>query len=309
MNKTDTMFVAGGSGLVGSSIVRLLKNRSYSKILSPTHDELDLTETKNVDKWFCVNRPEYVFIASAKVGGINANNLYPADFIYSNLQIQNNIISSSHKYSVKKLLFIGSSCIYPKFASQPISEDSLLCGPLEPTNEPYAIAKIAGIVMCKSYYRQYMCNFISCMPCNLYGINDHYDLNNSHVLPTLIRRFHEAKKNCDNSVTIWGTGNPLREFLFVDDLAEACIMLMINHNNPIDIINIGSGVEISIKELALLIARIVGYSGKILFDRKMPDGTPRKIIDSTKINTMGWQPKIQLSDGIKIAYNDYLSKL
>lgn len=291
--------------MVGSAIYRKLQKEGYNNIITRSSTELDLRIQKDVEEFFEQEKPEYVFLAAAKVGGIVANNTYRADFLYENLQIQNNIIHSSYLNDVKKLMFLGSSCIYPKLASQPLKEDYLLTGPLEPTNEPYAIAKIAGIKMCDAYRSQYGCNYISVMPTNLYGYNDNYHPQNSHVLPALIRRFHEAKTNNLPDVTIWGTGMPKREFLFADDLAEACYYLMQNYNEE-GLVNIGTGEDISIKDLALLIKDIIGYEGGIKFDTSKPDGTPRKLMDVSKLHSKGWHHKIALRDGIKLAYEDFL---
>jgi GDP-L-fucose synthase len=306
MEKNSKIFVAGHRGLVGSAIVRNLENKGYSNIIQRNHSELDLTDQNNVYQFFDKIRPEYVILAAAKVGGINANNTMPAEFIYQNLMIQNNVIQSSHIFKVKKLLFLGSTCIYPKMAPQPIKEDSLLAGPLEITNEAYAIAKIAGLEMCKFYKRQYGDNFISCMPTNLYGPNDNYDLNSSHVLPALIRKFHEAKECNADYVEIWGSGKPLREFLYVDDMADACVYLM-EHYNEEQHINIGTGEEISIAELASIIKGIVRYKGELKFNPSMPDGTPRKLTDVTKLHNLGWKHKINLQSGIELAY-DWFTK-
>lgn len=305
MLKNSKIYIAGHKGLVGSALVRQLKSQGFTNIIGREHCELDLTNQLDVEVFFQDELPDYVFLAAAKVGGIHANSTYPAEFIFSNLQIEMNIINASYKYGVKKLLFLGSSCIYPKHAPQPMPEDCLLSSKLEPTNEPYAVAKIAGIIMCQSYNKQYKTNFISVMPTNLYGVNDNYHPLNSHVLPALIRRFHEAKENKVPKVTIWGTGNPTREFLYSDDLADACIFLMGNHNGN-DIVNIGSGKEVTIRELALTVKEVVGYQGEIDFDASKPDGTPRKLLDCSKIHSMGWQHKIELKEGIQMAYQDFL---
>ena len=305
MEKNSKIYIAGHRGMVGSAIYRKLQKEGYNNIITRSSTELDLRIQKDVEEFFEREKPEYVFLAAAKVGGIVANNTYRADFLYENLQIQNNIIHSSYLNDVKKLMFLGSSCIYPKLASQPLTEDYLLTGPLEPTNEPYAIAKIAGIKMCDAYRSQYGCNYISVMPTNLYGYNDNYHPQNSHVLPALIRRFHEAKTNNMPDVTIWGTGTPKREFLFADDLAEACYYLMQNYNEE-GLVNIGTGEDISIKDLALLIKDIIGYEGAIKFDTSKPDGTPRKLMDVSKLHSKGWHHKIELRDGIKLAYEDFL---
>jgi len=307
VKKEAKIFVAGHRGMVGSAIHRRLIEVGYTNILTRTSNELDLRDQAAVADFFAKEKPEYVFLAAAKVGGIMANNLYRADFIYENLAIQNNVIHQSYVNKVQKLMFLGSSCIYPKLAAQPLKEDYLLTGPLEYTNEPYAIAKIAGIKMCESYRAQYNCNFISVMPTNLYGINDNYHPQNSHVLPALIRRFHEAKESNLSQVTIWGTGTPLREFLFSEDLADACIFLMENYDEE-QFINIGTGNDISIKDLALLIKDIIGYPGAIAIDSSKPDGTPRKLMDVSKLHRMGWKHKITLKDGIKRAYIDFKEK-
>lgn len=307
MNKDSKIFIAGHRGMVGSAIMRKLQQEGFTDLLTRTSSELDLRNQQAVADFFDTEKPEYVFLAAAKVGGIVANNTYRAEFLYDNLQIQNNIINSSHVNGVKKLMFLGSSCIYPKMAPQPLHEDALLTGLLEPTNEPYAIAKISGIKMCDAYRAQYGCNFISVMPTNLYGYNDNYHPQNSHVLPALIRRFHEAKEQGAPSVTIWGSGSPLREFLFADDLAEACYYLMQNYDEA-GFINIGSGKEISIKDLAMLIKDIVGYNGTLEFDTTKPDGTPRKLMDVSKLAEKGWSYETELADGIKLAYADFLNK-
>jgi len=307
MDKNSKIYIAGHRGMVGSAIYRKLEKVGYTNFVTRTSSILDLRDQQAVANFFEQEKPEYVFLAAAKVGGIVANNTYRADFLYENLQIQNNVIHSSYVNSVKKLLFLGSSCIYPKMAPQPLKEDYLLTGLLEPTNEPYAIAKIAGIKMCDAYRAQYGCNYISVMPTNLYGYNDNYHPQNSHVLPALIRRFHEAKVQNAPVVTIWGTGSPLREFLFADDLAEACYYLMQNYNEE-GLVNIGTGEDLSIKDLALLIKSIVGYDGEINFDTSKPDGTPRKLMDVTKLHSKGWKHKIELEEGIRLAYGDFLSK-
>jgi GDP-L-fucose synthase len=306
VEKKSKIYIAGHRGMVGSAIYRKLQKEGYNNIITRSSAELDLRVQNNVGEFFEQEKPEYVFLAAAKVGGIVANNTYRADFLYENLQIQNNIIHSSYLNGVKKLMFLGSSCIYPKMAPQPLKEDYLLTGLLEPTNEPYAIAKIAGIKMCDAYRSQYGCNYISVMPTNLYGYNDNYHPQNSHVLPALIRRFHEAKVNNITDVTIWGTGTPKREFLFADDLAEACYYLMQNYNEE-GLVNIGTGEDISIKDLALLIKDIIGYEGEIKFDTSKPDGTPRKLMDVSKLHSKGWHHKIELKDGIKLAYEDFLA--
>jgi GDP-L-fucose synthase len=303
IDKESKIYIAGHRGMVGSSILRVLKAKGYQNIVLKTSKELDLRNQQDVSNFFSTEKPEYVFLAAAKVGGIIANNTQRADFIYDNLTIQNNIIHQAYLYGVKKLLFLGSSCIYPKLAPQPLKEEYLLTGELEPTNEPYAIAKIAGIKMCEAYRNQYGCNFISVMPTNLYGPNDNYDLNNSHVLPALIRKIRTAKENKDKNVTIWGSGNPKREFLHADDLADACYFLMKNYNDS-KIINIGTGEDISILELANLIKKIIDYKGEIITDTSKPDGTPRKLMDVSKINSLGWKAKIGLEEGIRKVIED-----
>jgi GDP-L-fucose synthase len=308
MNKQDKIYIAGHNGMVGSSIVRKLKKEGYTNLITKSSKELNLTIQADVNAFFELEKPKYVFLAAAKVGGIQANNTYKADFLFENIMIESNVIHAAYKNKVEKLLFLGSSCIYPKFADQPIKEDSLLTGILEPTNEPYAIAKIAGIKLCDAYRDQYKCNFISAMPTNLYGLNDNYDLENSHVLPALIRKFHEAKVNAVNEVVVWGSGMPMREFLYVDDLAEASYFLMLNYNEP-GAINVGTGVDLTIKDLAIKVKSIVGFEGEIEFDSTKPDGTPKKQLDVTKINNLGWKAEISLEDGVKLAYEDFLSKL
>jgi len=305
LEKSSKIYVAGNTGLVGSAILRSLKAQGYSRFLLRTIEELDLTKQSLVESLMQQEKPDYVFLAAAKVGGIEANNKYPADFIYINLQIQTNIIHSAYHAGVKKLCFLGSSCIYPKFAPQPIKEESFLDGKLEPTNEPYAIAKIAGIKMCQAYNRQYGTNYISVMPTNLYGLYDNFDLKSSHVLPALIRKFIEARKINAPSVTIWGTGSPRREFLFVDDLADACVYLM-NHYNEGEIINIGVGEDVTILELANIIKEEVAYNGDIVFDTTKPDGTPQKLLDVSKINKFGWKAKTPLREGIRKTIQWYL---
>jgi GDP-L-fucose synthase len=302
MQLNSKIFVAGHRGMVGSAIVKDLEDKGFNNIVTRTSSELNLIDQMAVAHFFESEKPEYVFLAAAKVGGIVANNLYKADFIYENILIQSNVIHQSYQTGVKKLLFLGSTCIYPKLAPQPLKEEYLLTGLLEETNEPYAIAKIAGIKMCDAYRDQYKCNFISVMPTNLYGFNDNYDLQNSHVLPALLRKFHEAKLNYDNEVTVWGTGTPLREFLHASDMANACVYLMQNYNDK-GFVNIGTGKEISIKDLAYLIKDIVGFKGNIVFDTSKPDGTPRKLTDTTKLNSLGWKHSIELEDGIKKVYN------
>ena len=305
MEKESKIYVAGHRGMVGSAIVRNLTSLGYTNLLTRTSAELDLRNQQQVADFFEVEKPEYVFLAAAKVGGIVANNTYRADFLYENLAIQNNIIHNSYLNKVKKLMFLGSSCIYPKLAPQPLKESYLLSGYLEPTNEPYAIAKIAGIKMCEAYRAQYGCNFISVMPTNLYGTNDNYDLVNSHVLPAMIRKFHEAKEKSAPEMTLWGTGSPMREFLHADDLAEACLFLMENYNES-ELVNIGTGEDVTIKNLAALVKQIVGFKGEIIWDTSKPDGTPRKLMDVSKLHGLGWHHKIALEDGIKLAYQDFL---
>lgn len=307
MNFEDKIYIAGHNGLVGSAITRLLQEKGYINLVTRSSSQLDLREHGPVKDFFEKEKPEYVFLAAAKVGGIMANNTYPAEFIYDNLCIQNNIIHEAYRNGVKKLLFLGSSCIYPKYAEQPIKEESLLTGFLEPTNDAYAVAKIAGIKMCQAYHKQYGCNFISAMPTNLYGMNDNYNLQNSHVLPALIRKFHEAKVNNAKAVTVWGTGNPKREFLFVDDAAEACYFLMENYDEP-DIINVGSGKDDSIAHLAATVKNITQYQGALEFDTSKPDGTMRKVMDVHKINNLGWHPSVTLEEGIKKTYEDFVEK-
>src|SRR5665213_1780028 len=303
MEKSSKIYVAGHRGLVGGAIVRKLKDEGYQDLLLKTSAELDLRDQRSVKEFFEKEKPEYVFLSAAKVGGINANNIYPADFIYDNLCIQNNVIHQSYKNSVKKLLFLGSSCIYPKNADQPIKEEYLLSGYLEPTNDAYAIAKIAGLKMCQSYHKQYGCNFISAMPTNLYGPGDNYDLKNSHVLPALLRKFHEAKEKEEPNVTVWGTGKPRREFLHVDDLADACYFLMQNYNEP-EIVNVGTGKDLPIGEMANMIKSISGYKGEIVFDTSMPDGTFQKLLDTSKINALGWKEQIGFEEGVRRTFEE-----
>lgn len=305
MEKNSKIYVAGHRGMVGSAIVRRLEENGYTNIIYRTSAELDLRNQAAVEKFFMEEKPEYVFLAAAKVGGIHANNTYPAEFIYDNLMIETNIINSSYKNKVKKLLFLGSSCIYPKFAQQPIKEEYLLTGSLEETNEAYAIAKITGIELCKFYRRQYGCDFISAMPTNLYGINDNFNLETSHVMPALIRKFHEAKTNNSKEVVMWGTGKPRREFMYVDDLADSLIHLMLNYSDEIHV-NLGTGEDIEIGELANLIKEIVGYEGKIVNDLTKPDGTPRKLLDVTRLNSTGFKHKIELKEGIEKVYKWFL---
>ena len=305
MNLDAKIYVAGHRGLVGSAIVRNLEAKGYKNIICRTHKELDLTNQEAVRIFFEEEKPEYVFLAAAKVGGIHANNTYPADFIYDNLMIQNNVIKAAHDFKVKKLLFLGSTCIYPKMAPQPIKEKYLLTGSLEETNEAYAVAKIAGLEMCKFFKRQYGDNFISCMPTNLYGPNDNFDLKNSHVLPALIRKFHEAKVNNNEVVEVWGTGTPLREFLYVDDMADACVFLMENYDGE-QHVNIGTGEEVSIRELAETVKDVVGFEGELVFNTDMPDGTPRKLTNVDKLHGLGWKNKVSLNEGIKLAYKWFI---
>jgi GDP-L-fucose synthase len=304
MEKNARIYVAGHRGMVGSAIVRKLEHEGHTNLLLKTSAELDLRNQQAVDSFFEDNRPEYVFLAAAKVGGIHANNVYRAEFLYDNLMIEANIIHAAYKHGVKKLLFLGSSCIYPKLAPQPLQEESLLTGALEPTNEPYAIAKIAGIKLCEAYRDQYGCNFISAMPTNLYGPNDNYDLNNSHVLPALIRKFHTAKVNGESEVEVWGTGSPLREFLHVDDLAEGCYHLMLHYNEKM-FVNIGTGEDLTIKALAELVRDIVGFSGQIRWNTEKPDGTPRKLMDVSRIHRFGWKHRIDLRNGIAAVYQEF----
>lgn len=305
MDKNSKIYVAGHKGMVGSAIIRRLKELGYYNIVVADRNQLDLINQSEVYQFIKNQKPEYVFLAAAKVGGINDNNTKKADYIYDNIMIQSNIINASHKFGVKKLLFLGSSCIYPKFSEQPIKEEYLLTGSLEPTNDAYAIAKISGIKMCQSFNQQYNTNFISVMPTNLYGPNDNYDLKSSHVLPALIRKFHEAKVNSLDKVEIWGTGTPMREFLYVDDLADACVHLM-NEYNGDEIVNIGTGKDITIKQLAETIKEIVGFQGDIYFNTDMPDGTPRKLLDVSKLKSLGWQYKTELKEGIEKTYLDYV---
>jgi GDP-L-fucose synthase len=301
MNKNEKIYIAGHRGLVGTAILRRLEQEGFTNILFRTHKELDLERQKDVEAFFDKERPDYVFLAAAKVGGIVANNTYPADFIYNNLIVEANVIHSSYMFGVKKLLFLGSSCIYPKFAPQPMKEEYLLTGELEPTNEPYAVAKIAGIKLCQSYNRQYGTNYVSVMPTNLYGPNDNFDLQSSHVLPALIRKFHEAKAVGRKSVELWGTGSPYREFLHVDDLADACVFLMENYSRS-EIVNIGNGKDNTIREIAEMVKEIVGFEGTIQWDTTKPDGTPRKLLDVNKLKGLGWEARIPLKDGIRQTY-------
>jgi GDP-L-fucose synthase len=304
MDRSSKIYVAGHRGLVGSAIGRELERQGFKNVVGRSHKELDLTDAVAVARFYSEQKPEYVFVAAAKVGGILANDQQPAEFLYENLQIQSNLIHGAWKAGVKKLLFLGSSCIYPKLAPQPLREEYLLTGPLEPTNEWYAVAKIAGIKMCQAYRRQYGCDFISAMPTNMYGPNDNYDLKTSHVLPALIRKFHEAKTRGDRKVTCWGTGKPLREFLYADDLAAACVFLMQRYSEE-QFINVGSGSDISIRDLAEIIRRMVGFEGEIEWDTTKPDGTPRKLMDSSRLFALGWKPRVDLETGIKLAYEDF----
>jgi GDP-L-fucose synthase len=307
LKKNSRIYVAGHRGLVGSAIWRELKRQGYAHLLGRTRAELDLLDGAAVRDFFETESPDFVFVAAAKVGGIQANATQPAAFLYENLQIQNNLIHSAHEAGVEKLLFLGSSCIYPKLAPQPLREDYLLTGPLEPTNQWYAIAKIAGIKLCQAYHREHGCDFISAMPTNMYGPNDNYDLESSHVLPALIRKFHEAKTNGHHPVTCWGTGSPRREFLYSDDLARACLFLMDQYREE-QFINIGFGSDVSIKDLAATIGQIIGFEGEIIWDTSKPDGTPRKLLDSSKLFKLGWKPSIDLETGIRLAYADFQEK-
>ncbi len=302
MDTQSKIYVAGSRGLVGSALVRALSRQGYENLVLPSSQALDLRNQAAVDEFFAQEKPDYVFLAAAKVGGIQANNTYRAEFLYDNLMIEANIIHSAYRHGVTKLLFLGSSCIYPKLCPQPMQEDYLLTGFLEPTNEPYAIAKIAGLKLCENYCRQYGVSFISAMPTNLYGINDNFNLANSHVLPALMRKFHAAKVNDDPTVTVWGKGTPLREFLYVDDLADALIFLM-NTYNRVEFVNVGTGQEVSIKELALTIKAVVGYEGELVFDTTKPDGTPRKLLDVSRLTAAGWQAKTSLKQGIEQTYS------
>jgi GDP-L-fucose synthase len=308
LKKEAKIYVAGHRGMVGSAIVRQLKLNGFQHIVVRTSKELDLRNQQAVLDFFQQEKPEYVFLAAAKVGGIIANNTYRADFLYENLAIQNHVIHAAYLHQVTKLMFLGSSCIYPKMAPQPLKESYLLTGVLEPTNEPYAIAKIAGIKMCEAYRAQYGCDFISVMPTNLYGPNDNYDLQNSHVLPAMIRKFHEAKEHGDQAMELWGTGSPMREFLYADDLAEACLFLMENYSDA-ELVNIGTGVDVTIKELAETVKQIVGFEGEIRWDVSKPDGTPRKLMDVSKLHQLGWKHHIELMDGIRLAYQDFLNNV
>jgi len=310
MNKDSRIYVAGHRGLVGSALVRRLTAGGYANLLARTHADLDLTNQAAVENYFKSERPEYVFVAAARVGGISANNTYPADFLYANLAIETNLIHAAHRHGVRKLLFLGSSCIYPKHAPQPMQEQHLLTGPLEPTNEPYAIAKIAGIKLCAAYNRQYGTNFFSAMPTNLYGPGDNYDLENSHVIPALIRKFHEAKIRESAEAVVWGSGTPRREFLYSDDLADACVFLM-ETKSAADIgpfINIGVGSDMTIRETAKIIAQVVGYGGQVVFDSARPDGTPQKLLDVSRMQALGWESKTSFEEGLKLAYKDFLKR-
>ena len=317
MNKDSKIYIAGHRGLVGSALARQLKVRGYNNIVGRTHAELDLRKQADVQAYFAAEKPEIVILAAAKVGGIYANNTYPAEFIEDNLLIQNNVIHNAWKNNVKRLLFLGSSCIYPKACPQPIKEEYLLTGPLEPTNRPYALAKIAGVEMCWSYNRQYGTRYIAAMPTNLYGPNDNYDLNNSHVMPAMIRKMHEAKLGNAAEVLLWGTGTPMREFLYSEDMADACIYLLeqmedrlaplFNNDNP-PLVNIGCGEDLTIRELAEMVAQVVGFKGKLVFDASKPDGTMRKVMDVSRIKKLGWEPTVGLRDGITLAYQDFLSR-
>ncbi|GHA58465.1 GDP-L-fucose synthase [Pontibacter akesuensis] len=308
MHQDSKVYVAGHRGMVGSAIVRKLEAAGFSNIITRTSSELDLRNQAAVGQFFEQEKPEYVFLAAAKVGGIHANNVYRAEFLYDNLMIEANIIHAAYVNSVEKLMFLGSSCIYPKMAPQPLKEEYLLTGPLEPTNEPYAIAKIAGIKLCEAYRDQYGCNFISVMPTNLYGYNDNYDLQNSHVLPALIRKFHEAKESGAKTVSVWGTGSPKREFLYADDLAEACFFLMENYDGR-ELVNVGTGEDVTIKELALLVKEITGFEGELEFDTSKPDGTPRKLMDVSKLHSLGFRHSTNLREGIALAYADFKNKI
>ena len=311
MDRNAKIYIAGHRGLVGSAIMRRLQAGGYSNLITRGHTELDLTDQQAVQQFYAAEKPGYVFIAAAKVGGIHANNTYPADFIYSNLMIECNLIHGAYQHGVKKLLFLGSTCIYPKLAPQPMKEEHLLTGPLEPTNEPYAVAKIAGIKMCSAYNRQYGTNFMSVMPTNLYGPNDNYHPQDSHVLPALIRRMHEAKERGDKQATVWGTGNARREFMASDDMADACLFLMerFDAKDLGEFINIGVGCDMTIREVVEVVARVVGFEGELVFDTSKPDGAPRKFIDSARLTALGWQPKTGFEEGLRAAYQDFLRQL
>ncbi len=307
MKPSSKIYIAGHRGMVGSAILRCLESQGFTNLVYASSSELELKDPVQVNRFFTKEKPEYVFLAAAKVGGILANDTYPADFLYDNLMIQNNVIHAAYQYKTEKLLFLGSSCIYPKFAPQPIKEESLLSGYLEQTNEAYAIAKIAGIKLCQAYFKQYGCRFISAMPTNMYGFGDNYHSKNSHVLPALLRRFHEAKMDNKSEVAIWGSGKPLREFMFSDDLAEACVFLMKTYEDP-QLINVGTGEEISILKLAKLISEVVGFKGKITFDLTKPDGTQRKLMDSSRLQALGYRHKVSLKEGVELTYRDFLTK-
>ena len=307
MKQDSCIYIAGHRGLVGSAIWRELAQRGFMHLVGRTHSELELRDAAAVDHFYAQVKPEYVLVAAARVGGILANDTRPAEFLYDNLQIQNNLIHGAWKFGVKKLLFLGSSCIYPRQAPQPLREEYLLSGPLEPTNQWYAVAKIAGIKMCQAYRRQYGCDFISAMPTNMYGLNDNFDLNSSHVLPALIRKFHEAKAAKATTVACWGTGRPLREFLYGDDLARACVFLLEKYSEE-QIINVGSGSEVSIRDLAEIIKRVVGFEGRIVWDASKPDGTPRKLLDSSRLFALGWRPEVNLETGIQLTSEDYVKR-
>lgn len=318
MNKNSKIYIAGHRGLVGSALVRRLQAKGYTNLVTRTHAELELRDQKAVQTFFAAEKPDYVILAAAKVGGIQANNTYPAEFIHDNLVIQNNVIHSAYQNKVERLLFLGSSCIYPKNAPQPMTEDCLLTGPLEPTNRPYALAKIAGIEMCHAYNRQYGTQYMAAMPTNLYGPNDNYDLNNSHVLPALIRKMHEAKQSGAKEVVVWGTGTPKREFLYSEDMADACIFLLEQPEDKLaslfnealpPLVNIGCGEDLTIKELAEMVAEVVGFKGELTFDTSKPDGTMRKVMDVSRINKLGWKRTMQLNDGIGLSYKDMLRKI
>jgi GDP-L-fucose synthase len=307
MNENSRIYVAGHRGLVGGAIWRELQRRGFKNLIGRTRQEVNLLDAAAVQKFFAETKPEFVFVAAAKVGGIHANSTQPGEFLFENLQIQNNLINTAHQTGARKLLFLGSSCIYPKLAPQPLKEEYLLTGELEPTNQWYAVAKIAGLKLCQAYRRQYGCDFISAMPTNMYGPNDNYDLQTSHVLPALIRKFHIAKTNSAATVSCWGTGTPLREFLYADDLASACLFLMQNYSEE-QFINVGSGSEITIRELAELVKRIIGFSGEIVWDKSKPDGTPRKLMDSSRLFALGWKPQVNLETGVRLAYEDFLAR-
>ncbi|MCC6823587.1 MAG: GDP-L-fucose synthase [Verrucomicrobiota bacterium] len=307
MHRNARIYIAGHRGLVGSALWRELQRLSFTNLIGRSHAELDLRDAGAVQKMYALEKPEYVVVAAARVGGILANDTRPAEFLYDNLQIQNNLIHGAAQAGVKKLLFLGSSCIYPRLAPQPLQEDSLLTGPLEPTNQWYAIAKIAGIKMCQAYRRQYGCDFICAMPTNMYGVNDNFDLNSSHVLPALIRKFHAAKTTGAPSVVCWGTGNPQREFLFADDLARACVFLL-EHYSQEQFINIGYGSDVRIRELAEIVQRVINFQGEIVWDTTKPDGTPRKLMDSSRLFSLGWRPQVDLETGIRLAYADFLKR-